>query len=79
MFKNRRIEVRLAKDAPDVNPETIAMAVDPAEIAELAKELGKKALFGTLIIMGASFVLGTLNEVIVVSVDNKTRKATDDV
>lgn len=79
MFKNRRIEVRLAKDAPDVTPEEIAMGIDPEEIAELAKELGKKAFFGVLILMGASFVLGTLNEVIVVSVDNATRKDTDDV
>lgn len=78
MFKNRHFEVKLVKDsAQNVTVDEQAKpVVDIEELSHHAKELGKKLLVGTLIIMTAGAALSTASQIAVNACD-KPRKNED--
>lgn len=70
MFKNRHIEIKLAKNDNVPTEEIQNAAVLNEENLRVAKDLMKHAAITGLIVMGASFALATLNQIIVLAVEN---------
>jgi hypothetical protein len=75
MFKKRKLEVRLVEDkmVEHVDPTPVTI-INKEEIRELAEDLVKKVVIGTVVIIGASVVLHTLGTMSVVALNARLTK-----
>ena len=66
MFKNRYLQVRLAKDAESTPmDEEVRPVIDIEELSHHAKELTKHVAVAVIAVMGAAYAFSTAREVIV--------------
>lgn len=66
MFKNHHFEVKFKKDEKQQsNEEVKTPIINPEEIKEIATDLGKKIVIGTITVMAAAAVLGTTSKIVV--------------
>lgn len=64
MFKNRSVQVKLVNDK-DVVDANEAPKTTPAEYAAIARDLGKDAIKGAVVLVGAYMLADTLRQVTV--------------
>lgn len=78
MFKNHSIKIKFVKDAQTPNEESTPIpTVTPEEISRTAKDLTKYIAIAGGLVIGATYVLKTLNEVAVIATENAMKKNND--
>jgi len=77
MFKNHKLEIRLAKDKQQESAEEKAPAITKDEIIDLSKKAVKYVVGGVLIIIASAAVIDTAKFGAMTAIENRSNKEED--